>query len=99
MKPAGLIALGLVGAVINIIWRGYVIAILWAWFVATALHAPTIGTAQAIGLSCIAGLFHADRELPKSDKDFGTQMAEAFVKGLLAPLFALAFGAIVKCWL
>lgn len=95
-------ALAVVGwfaiSVVATMWRGYVLSVLWAWFIVTALHAPMLGVAQAIGVSIVVALL-THQAPPKDEGEFMERMIHAIALGVLGPLVALAVGWVVRGFL
>ncbi len=71
------------------LWSGFVLSILWGWFL-VPLGVPAIGTAHAIGIAVVMGMFH--RNNAKRDDEGFAYIGLA----LIGPLLALGVGYTAK---
>lgn len=75
-------------------WRAWVAVVLWGWFITPVTGIGSPGLWVMAGIMLIAALFtplRLDEHGEKTPFEIG---AENTVKGVFAPLMALAFGAL-----
>lgn len=81
----------------NAVIHGWALSVLWSWFIVPIFSLPLLTIPQSIGVACVVALF---KSIPSSNKDETTgEKVGKIVGGLIAPLFAVAFGWIVKGFL
>lgn len=85
----GLIAAFPIMAMLN----GYALAVLWGWFVVPVFRLTALSVVQAIGIAMVVSYLtqSSSSAIDKSDSWW-----EPFAKMAMKPLFALAFGWVVK---
>ena len=95
----GVIGLGIAG---TMILRGWALSTLWGWFVAPVFALPTLGMAQAIGITMIVALMTPIKANEKERNDKPASK-KTFLKSLLTNcsvvLLILGVGWIVKHFL
>lgn len=90
----------LIALVVGCVLNGFVLAKLWGWFVVPVFHLPTLGAAQAIGLSFIVRVFNgASPTERKTDEKFSALVAKLVVVSVGTPLVSLFFGWVLKGFL
>lgn len=88
--PALFIILGFIVIIpLTSIYYGWAISTLWNWFI-VPLGVMEIGTAHAIGISCLLGLFLSTKA-NQPDKNLYMTIG-------LSPVIAVIYGAIIKGW-
>lgn len=88
MTLGAVVGLTLLGA-----WWGYVIHVLWAWFL-VPLGVPSVGVAQAYGLSVLFGTFLGSRGLDIGKEKNSDAWVVSVITGIVLPAFALLAGWI-----
>lgn len=93
------ILLGTISAIVlaalSVMLDGWVLVKLWGWFVAQQFGLPLLSIPAAIGISLVVG--YLTNQQAKRDSDSG--MLVTFIQITTRPLFALAFGLVVKMFL
>ncbi len=76
------------------ICNGYVLMVLWGWFIVPTFHLPVLTITTAIGLAMVVSYV---TYYPNTSDNGNTGRTESGMNnlGLLKPLFALMFGAVV----
>jgi hypothetical protein len=93
----GLLVLTVVAVVLGAVMNGYVLSVLWGWFVVPLFSAPPLSVATAIGLSLAVGMLVSHESSSSSGKkDTSDAIAAVVSRVILAPLFTLFVGWIVK---
>lgn len=94
------VLLGIVGIVtVSIIVNGWAISTLWGWFVAPVFALPYLSIAQAIGLACMVGLFTNSEFQTDKSKDLIDSLSFLVGRALLAPVFIVGIGWIVRLFI
>lgn len=77
-------------------YYAWVLSYLWLWFF-TPLGVPAVTVLQAWGI-CVTISF-LQTKLYREKRSWGKEtLATAFVTGILAPIFALGMGYIIRFW-
>jgi hypothetical protein len=94
----GVIGLGIAG---TMILRGWALSTLWGWFVAPVFALPTLGMAQAIGITTIVALMTPIKanEKERNDKPASKTFLKSLVTNCSVVLLTLGIGWIVKHFL
>jgi hypothetical protein len=85
--------------VVGTILRGWVISILWKWFIVSAFGVPALGIAAAIGVALLVGTMAHQYTHTEDNRTDGQKAASAVGASILAPLFLLGLGWIIKQFL
>ncbi len=88
-------------SVLSATLNGWAFAVLWLWFVVPIFDVPQLTIPTSIGLMLVVAYLTRwwdTVEAPPED-EFSELLFKAVVISVSKPLFALVFGAIVKCWL
>lgn len=81
-------------AIATVPLNGLALVLLWIWFIVPVFHLPPLTVAQALGLS-VTVTFVTSQYTGKDDRNTSERVATI----LLKPLFALAFGWVVRLFL
>lgn len=82
--------------------QGWALRKLWAWFVVTKFNLPVLSIPEAIGLALVVSyLTHQTINCQKEEDDNGlaSKLAKSCGTVIFKPVFAVAFGAIIKSWI
>ena len=85
--------------VLSVIMNGWAISTLWAWFVVPIFALPTLGIAQAIGLSCLVGLFRQSSTNSDKAKDTTDALATALGQALVTPVITVGLGWVIHLFM
>ena len=99
MKIIGYISTTIVLMVYAATLNGWALSKLWAWFIVSTFGLSALSIPAAIGLSLVVGYLTQTLKPDKDKKPYWETLVEGGVASTVKPLFALAFGAIVKAWL
>lgn len=77
------------------ILNGWVVSILWGWFVGPQFHLPSVGIAEAGGISLVISMLTYQDTPRDKDREWWEPLARMFMK----PFFGLLFGCIWKAFL
>lgn len=99
MKAIGYICITVFIAVYSSILNGWALSKLWLWFIVSTFDIRALSIPQAIGLSLVIAYLAHQHSSTEKKEEYWKQLLELFKLATFKPLFALAFGAIVKLWL
>lgn len=77
-------------------WNGFGLSVLWGWFVVPLFNLPALSLPYAIGIAMIAAYLTSRPDLSKESDDSWEYLLKVGVYSILKPIFALAFGFVVK---
>jgi hypothetical protein len=85
-------------AILLTILRGWTISVVWGWFI-VPMGAPSIGIAQAIGLSCFASIFTIGLKTDVADQgDEVERVVTAILNAVVSYALILGTAYIVKAF-
>ncbi|OHA88118.1 MAG: hypothetical protein A2653_03045 [Candidatus Zambryskibacteria bacterium RIFCSPHIGHO2_01_FULL_43_25] len=78
-----------------IVFDGFVLSKLWGWFVVTQFDLPSLGVAQAVGISLIVSLLTYQIK-NKSDEDSKPRAVRSVIESAAVAFTALVYGWVVS---
>lgn len=100
----GLACLGIAVAasgaiVVGSIMNGWVLSVMWGWFVVPLFELPPLTIPYAIGISMVVGMLAKNSVSTKNEKKETSELVGEIIGVILAPLFVLFMGWIVKLFI
>lgn len=90
------VALALIFLLLYLFYWGWTFAVLWGWFVVPVTSWTALSIPQAVGISCVGGLFRnyspANRAAQKQEEN---PLLMGFVAGLFKITFCLVTGWVI----
>lgn len=97
MKIIGYIATTIILMGYSAVMNGWALVKLWSWFIVPVFSAPVLTMISAIGLSLVVQYFTVTSPSnKKTETTYGETLLLGFLWSTIKPLFALAFGALIK---
>ena len=96
----GIAVLAIVSVVVSALMNGWVLSILWGWFVSPLFGLPSLSIAAAIGFALVVGMLtKQDTQSESSNKEISGLVAAIITRAVIAPLFTLLIGWVVKLYI